>query len=211
MKFNYKMTPDEFLKKAIELYHLSRDPYYYNPNIFRGRSSSISSSFEDLMALFIALNNPNNCQYFTDQAMKFNNKTYYPDVVILEENNNIKHLIDLKTDLGWNRTGLYSFCKKKDELMKSIKNTETFFKKGKTKEKITAIFAEKIVYHIVILSKENSGNIFLDHMIKANETLNNVKVYLLSEGEHPNSYNSLLEKIKIRYEDFDLFINNIIL
>lgn len=119
------MSPEDYLGKIIELYHESRDPKYYNPNIKRGRSASISSGLEDLTALFIALNNPNQCSYFTDQPMKFEGSTTkYPDIVIQKENGEIENLVDVKTDIGWNREGMYSFCKEWDERIESIKGTK---------------------------------------------------------------------------------------
>ena len=82
--------------------------------------------------------------------------TKYPDVVILEENGNINHLIDLKTDTGWNRNGFYDFCLEWEQRIKSIKKTKTKFKNGTTKETITGFFTGKLIYHIVVLSKKNS-------------------------------------------------------
>ena len=29
----YKIPPKEYFRKLVELYHQSRDPKYYNPNI----------------------------------------------------------------------------------------------------------------------------------------------------------------------------------
>jgi len=130
----YKMSPEEYFRKIIELYNQSRDPKFYNPNIQRGRSSSISSELEDLTAFFIALNNPNKCSYFTDQPMKFEGSTTkYPDIVIQNKDKSIRNLIDVKTDIGWNRDGMFSFCEEWEKRIESIKGTETEFKQGKDK------------------------------------------------------------------------------
>ncbi len=203
----YKMTPEEYFKKIIELYHQSRDPKYYNPNIKRGRSASISSALEDLTALFIALNNPNQCLYFTDQPIKFNESTVrYPDIVIQNKNGTIQNLIDVKTDIGWNRSGLYSFCDDWDKRIESIKNTITTFRLGKEKKIVQGKFSNDIKYHILIISKINSGNQIIKDYAEVKNKLKNVCLYVLSEGIHPNNYeyeiNETLEKIKIKKEDF---------
>lgn len=203
----YKMTPEEYFKKIIELYHQSRDPKYYNPNIKRGRSASISSALEDLTALFIALNNPNQCLYFTDQPIKFNENTVkYPDIVIQNKNGTIQNLIDVKTDIGWNRSGLYSFCDDWEKRIESIKNTRTTFRLGKEKKIVQGKFSNDIKYHILIISKINSGNQIIKDYAEVKNKLKNVCLYVLSEGIHPNNYeyeiNETLEKIEIKKEDF---------
>ncbi|MBV1713938.1 MAG: hypothetical protein KUA37_18320 [Desulfomicrobium sp.] len=203
----YKMTPEEYFKKIIELYHQSRDPKYYNPNIKRGRSASISSALEDLTALFIALNNPNQCLYFTDQPIKFNESTVkYPDIVIQNKNGTIQNLIDVKTDIGWNRSGLYSFCDDWEKRIESIKNTKTTFRLGKEKKIVQGKFSNDIKYHILIISKINSGNQIIKDYAEVKNKLKNVCLYVLSEEIHPNNYeyeiNETLEKIKIIKEDF---------
>ncbi len=194
----YKMSPEEYFRKIIELYHQSRDPKYYNPNIKRGRSSSISSELEDLTALFIALNNPNQCLYFTDQPMKFEGSTTkYPDIVIQNNDGAIENLIDVKTDIGWNRDGMYSFCEEWEKRIESIKETETSFKQGKDKSIKYGVFSKNLKYHVMVVSKINSGNKIENDYRKVKGELNNVCLYVLSDGVHPNNYEySLSETIK---------------
>ena len=152
------MSPEEYFRKIVELYHQSRDPKYYNPNVKRGRSSSISSELEDLTAFFIALNNPNQCSYFTDQPMKFEGSTTkYPDIVIQNKDEKIKNLIDVKTDIGWNRDAMFSFCEEWERRIESIKGAKTKFKQGKDKSIYHGIFSKELKYHVLVISKINSG------------------------------------------------------
>ena len=206
------MTPKEYFRKITELYHQSRDPKYYNPNIKRGRSSSISSELEDLTALFIALNNPNKCLYFTDQPMQFEGSTTkYPDIVIQNNSGSIKNLIDVKTDLGWNRNGMYSFCKAWDKRIESIKGTNTVFKQGKDKSINHGIFSKRLTYHVLVVSKKNSGKKIVSDYIRVKKELKNVRLYMLSEGVHPNNYKYPLEetmnKIIIHDNEFKRFFS----
>lgn len=173
---HYKMTPEEFFKKLIELYRSAREPKYYNPNIFRGRSFSISSELEDLTALFIALNNPKPCNYFTDQPIKFEGKTTkYPDIVIQnDDSNTIENLIDTKTDTGWNRDGMLDFCMKWEAIIETVKGKNTSFSNGKTRKKYTGVFSENLHYHVIVATEINSGKKFEKIMKKLNL---NAKMY----------------------------------
>lgn len=212
---NYKMTPTEFFRKIIELYFESREPKFYNPNIFRGRSSSISSELEDLAALFIALNNPNKCIYYTDQPVKFiGSNTKYPDIVIQQENGTIHDLIDIKTDTGWNRNGMMQFCEEWEVRIEAIKGSKTQFSKGKNKQKKSGIFAEDLKYHVVVVSLVNSGNQILKVNDLVLEQCKNVFLYILSDGLHPNTYGMSQEKIlngiSINYQEFERLLWHII-
>ena len=211
----YKMPPKEYFRKLIELYHQSRDPKYYNPNIYRGRSSSISSELEDLTALFIALNNPHQCNYFADQPIKFEGSTTkYPDIVIQNKDGCIKNLIDVKTDIGWNREGMYSFCAEWEKRIESVKGTDTEFRKGKNKEKLVGRFSDELKYHILIISKINSGRkIESDHK-KVKDEMKNVFLYLLSDKIHPNNYDfsqeATLNRININNQEFERLFSFIV-
>lgn len=209
------MTPVEYFKKLIELYFNSREPKYYNPNIFRGRSTSISSELEDLTALFIALNNPDSCNYFTDQPLRFQgSKTKYPDIVIQHENKVIYDLVDMKADTGWNRDGMLEFCAEWEGYIESVKGKETQFINGKTKERHCGEFSMDLKYHVVVATEENSGKKILEDYKLVNEKFINVELYILSKGIHPNSYSlsqdEILKKIFIDNTEFDRLMSAII-
>ena len=212
---NYKMSPEEYFRKLIELYFNSREPKYYNPNIFRGRSTSISSELEDLTAFFLALNNPNSCDYFADQPMKFyGNKTKYPDIVIQHEDKIIYDLVDMKADTGWNRDGMLKFCQEWEQYINSVKGTETHFVNGKTKEKLSGKFSNNLKYHVVVATEVNSGKKIHDDYLLIKEQCKNVNLYILSKGVHPNHYglsqDDVLSNILINHSEFDRLMNELI-
>jgi len=211
---NYHMSPKEYFGKVIELYHSSRKPKFYNPRIKRGRSSSISSDLEDLTAFFLALNIHRECTLYTDQPMRFEGyKLKYPDIVIQEKNDEIAHLVDVKTDLGWKRDGIFDFCLKWEDIISDVKGTKTNFKIGETKENKEGHFTNSLKYHIVVISKENSGKNINSHIERVKEEkFKNVRLYFLSESPHPNEYgkpiSGILEKLKIYESEFKrLFAN----
>ena len=207
------MTPERFVKEAITLYREAREVAFPKNNIFRGRSASISSSLEDLMALYISKNNPNKCTYYVDQGMKFNETIKYPDVVIQEISGDISNIIDLKTDMGFGRDKLYDLCKEWNKRIVQVKNTKTKFKRGATKEEVSGFFTKKLLCHVVILTRVNSGKNIDEHIEKVNKELKNVKVYLLTKGKHPNEYgctvDDLVKKIDILKPNFESLIKTI--
>lgn len=205
----YTMTPHDFFVKIIELYQNARKPTCNSLNIYRGRSASISNNVEDLTALFIALNNPNDCKYFIDQPMQFQNSSYkYPDIVIQNTDGLIYDLVDVKTDIGWNRNGMLEFCKKWEDAIEKVRNTPTSFKTGINKQKRDGHFSETLHYHILVLSKINCGkNIEAVHSQVLKE-FKNVSLYILSEKVHPNSYDvniDVAKKITINNNEFERF------
>lgn len=211
---HYKMTPQEYFRKLIELYFNARKPQYYNPNIQRGRSASVASDFEDLTALFIALNNPHPCEYFVDQPLRFNNKeTKYPDIVIQHESGEIKDLIDVKADIGWNRNGMHPLCKEWEERIENVKGTPTQFKQGTTKEKHTGQFSKHLTYHVLVASEENASQQLLEDHARVLADMQNVQLYILSNGIHPNCYKytqiETLQRINIHEEEFVRFFNHL--
>lgn len=215
---NYEMTPENYFKKIIEMYHNARNPKLPmpNPNIHRGRSSSISSEVEDLTAYFIAYNAPNKkCDYFIDQPMKFaKGKTYYPDIAIQNDKGEIENLIDVKIDLGWNRSGIYSFCKEWESRIKAIKGKETSFKRGKDKTLIKGRFSKDIKYHVVVITGGNSGSNLQNDRLQVMKDMKHVCLYVLSDGVHPNDYklshDAIMKTINIDDGEFKRFLSNVI-
>ena len=212
---DYKMTPAEYFKQIIGLYEKARSPSYYNPNILRGRSASISSQLEDLTALFIALNNPHTCSYYIDQPMRFEGTTTkYPDIVIQKKNGGIDHLVDVKTDIGWNRNKMYDFCREWEGRIESIKGSKTTFKLGVDKQIKEGTFSENLKYHILIISLVNSGKQIIDDYKRVLDDCSNVKLYVLSDKVHPNNYkytsDEVLENIAIKSEEFERFFAQIV-
>lgn len=211
---HYEMTPKDFMEQTIKLYIGARKAKFEHVDVHRGRSHSISGDLEDLLALFIARNNPNLRSYFTDQPLKFGNKTRYPDIVIQDEHGCIRNLIDVKADTGWMRNDLYNFCNKWESYIEDVKGSQTTFKLGENKEPRKGEFSTDLKYHVVIVSKKNSGKKLDEDYNRVKAELRNVKVYILSRGVHPNKYgsdpNELLSNIKIEQEEFDRLMGAII-
>lgn len=205
----YQMSPEEYFIQLIDLYQAARNPKFCNPKILRGRSKSVSSDMEDLTALFLVLNLNRHAMLYTDQPVKFlgHRQPKYPDILIHESNGDINHLVDTKTDMGWNRNGVFAFCKEWDALIDSIKGSETEFKTGKDKQVLKGRFSSNLKYHVVVASEINSGHQILKDYERVKNELQNVNLYFLSTGCHPNSYQfspqEILTNIEINHSDFE--------
>lgn len=209
---NYTITPESFVLEVIELYKQARKTKVNNSRITRGRSHSISSYTEDLFAAFLA-ENLGKYHYFIDQPITIEGKknVIYPDVAIVDENNKIVNLLDLKMDLGFNRNSFIDFCKKKEVLITDIRNKSCHLKDGITKTVKSFELDQDIKYHVVIISDTNIPKKQMKENIERTQELNNVCVYSLTSNKHPNTYekNKLMD-IKINIEEFDKLINNLL-
>lgn len=206
------MSPEDFFSEVIDIYQQAKEQNHEKLNIFRGRSASVSSEIEDLIARFLSLNLPSNYKYFVDQPMKFEGfTTKYPDIVIQDSDNGlIGNLIDVKNDLGFKkRTGIFDFCEKWDAVIESVKNTKTHFKLGHTKELLKGKFSKNLKYHVVVITEKNSGSRIKEDQERVGK-LKNVNLYFLSEGIHPNKYlnkSVITEKLIIHNKEFDRLLS----
>lgn len=212
----YQKIANDFFKELIRLYVEAGQSKFPKQNVFRGRSASVSSSLEDLFADLLAKNNPNQCNYYIDQPMKFtgekNNK--YPDIVIQNQDGVIEHLIDMKADLGWNRNGVIEFCNEWEKRIEAAKGTATTFKNGMSKEPVTGMFSENLHYHIVVATQFNSGKKVLADHVEVKSKFKKVSLYILSDDtKHPNdqtiSQEELLSQMVINTDEFDRLLSAI--
>lgn len=218
------MNVEEYFEEIRKLYlnarHISvsnKEKYDCSlQNIYRGRSHSISSLVEDLTALFISMNNPKKgCEYFTDQIITYRDGNTNqsikkcPDIMIQNEDKTVDHLIDVKTDLGWNRSRIKDFCEEWDDFIENMKNKEIKFKTGFDHLEHSGTLSKHLHYHILVITSENSGKEYTEI-----PKMDNVSLYILSSGIHPNSYKlnaneSILKKITINTDEIAKLLENL--
>lgn len=207
-------TKEELIREVVLLYRNSRKTKYFNNKIFRGRSRSISSYFEDLFANFLS-NNINCDQIYIDQPLTVDGikgRSIYPDIVIVK-NNRIIALLDVKTDLGFNRYNFYELCRKDSQLIKLMKGKNCSLIVGETKEKkYGLIISRNLIYDIVILSRKNNKNLE-KQILRASRLNPKINVFVLTDGKHPNTYNvsvqKLIKGIKINETEFNKMVRKI--
>lgn len=208
------MTPEEYFEEIIKLYRAARAPKFKDESIIRGRGHTISGALEDLTALFISRNIPGKFKIFIDQPMPFGiHGTKYPDLALQNlKGSTISSLVDVKTDLGWGRDGMLEFCHYWNSAINDIKGISVNFKSGVLKSPFQATISKSVKYHIIIGSLKNSGKI-LESDVKEINKMKNVKLYIFSDGKHPNDYSTTKSKsfdgINIRKSEIASFLSEI--
>jgi len=196
-----------FLLKVIRLYHKARKPVFSNNKIRRGRSHSIASSVEDLFATYLIERVKCDLIYIDQPISIEGHKTQiYPDIVLIK-NHKIVGFCDVKMDLGWKRKELYDFCKRHASLIAKINGKKAKIRDGLTKRDTFYNFAKNVRLNIVIISDQNiSKNVLKEHVRKIEPFKRVVRVFVLTSGEHPNTYgistNKLLQKIVVNKDAF---------
>jgi hypothetical protein len=207
------MENKEFINKICELYKEARKPKFRDNKILRGRSHSISSSAEDLLALFLVKNiNPD--LLYIDQPISVEGikGVKYPDIIIVN-NGEVTNFCDLKMDMGWNRSGLYGLCEEQFNWIKTVRGKTCRIKDGISKKISYYKISADATNNIIVVSDQNS-NKSLYNQIEKTKKMNPVsEVFLLTSGKHLNSYKisvgELVKEINIKNEEFEKLIEKL--
>ncbi len=208
-EFELKMTPKEFMRKVIELYRLSRIPEYYHPQVRRGRSHAVAGRAEDLVAAFLGFNLSQQYEIRVDQPISMigTRKAIYLDIALLQ-GSELKQILDVKMDLGWNRAGLPEFCEEKRKMIRQIRGSQVRLKDGITKKLEEIYVSSNCSYHILIISDQNISDAQLKASLTGVEEYEpDVTTYVLSGSVHPNEYgvseDKLLGQLDIHKDAFE--------
>jgi len=201
-----KMSPKGLFRELVNIYHNARNPFFYHPNIKRGRSHTIASKVEDLFAFFLSLNLTKDYQFLVDQPLNKGKKQFYPDISIID-NGALIHAFDVKTDLGWKRNEFSNFCRDKNNEIKDFFRSELSATDGISKKKFTITTLPEFHYHVVVLSGCNIKKEKLEEHLSAIKKLAYVHAYVLFPEDHPNYYGNDVEQfissVKINEEAFE--------
>ena len=208
------MTPQDFMLSIIEEYRAARLTSAELPNIRRGRSHSISSKAEDFLSEYLVRADATLELVYVDQPISLpahlagTSKAIqrYPDLVLVR-NNTVETLIDLKMDLGWARTKMSEFCEKHTDTLNFFAGKTGRLKDGQTKEAHNFEFSTNLRYVIVVISGQNINQKSLQQQLEIVKKFEpRVTVLILSNGKHPNSYESdplgTLSQMNIQLEAF---------
>lgn len=210
-----KTTPNDFVLKIREAYFDARKTKVFNPKTFRGRSHTISSYSEDLLADYLQQNIKNQYVYYIDQPITYKigdeSKIFYPDIAIIKENQTktIKMIIDLKMDIGWGREKLPLYFDEKLKFINEICGIECSFndpnKKGtKSAERVELKFDDNLKYSVVLVSDMNMSSAVRGKLKSTVIVRENIKLFVLTTDVHPNDYRlDQLDNIKINKDDFE--------
>lgn len=202
------MTVDQLIKEIHTLYVQARYPIFRNKKlkhkrVFRGESRSISSYVEDLFAKYLIEKLPPDTNLFINQIISSGSKSkrirIKPDIMIVRDDE-IKAIIDLKMDLGYNRKEFPKFWKKKDAQISSIHGmTFSFYKKNEIEKTHSEIsFSQKAKLFFIVISDGNMKEKYSTAIKKYKGKMKFSDIYFLLEGIHPNDPEITLKQLRRR-------------
>ena len=106
-------------------------------NVKRGHLRSLSTEVEDGVAVFLLDILPDGYKAYVDPSIKVDNKTHRPDILIIDKNNNVKILVETKTNMGWCRNAT-------EECEKILHKHDEMVRKGA----ITCTFSDKTTANV---------------------------------------------------------------
>lgn len=212
------MKQSEFLEKTRKAYLDARECSYLpksNSNVLsRGTSHSISSITEDLFGCYCAekLTKPNGIKILIDPPISFKgtvlkNKSgkrsllLRPDIAFTKDNI-VNCFFDIKTDLGYKRFEFLNQAKDRNNQLNIIKEKYAHYKDGRTKINQRIKISSDIKFIYVVISQGNIVRDKMNEFISGIKLLENVDVFVISKGEHLNSYNDI-SKTEINVADFN--------
>lgn len=102
------------------------------PNIYRGHLRSMSTHIEDGIALFVADILPSDYKFFIDPSIRLCGKNNRPDLLIVDENENVTAMVEIKANIGW--------CRDTSEVVNHIVNIDS---QMKTQKDLKCIYSNK--------------------------------------------------------------------
>ena len=125
-------------------------------NIYRGHSRSISTDIEDAIALFISdILSEDGYKIFLDPSIYINRKNHRPDLLLVNKNNEVVFMIEIKANMGW--------CRDASKVLDDMINNDKVFKKEIqlncefSKDKTERVFYRSPKLLLIALTAGNCG------------------------------------------------------
>lgn len=213
------MDKKALIESVIDLYKAAREIKlsftYDNEKIRRGRSHTIASLTEDLFAYFLINKFPQVDKIVIDQPISFRStekaRTIYPDLALIQ-NGTINTILDIKMDLGRKRSEVVNLFKGAQNIVREMRGKQVWYRDGITKQLFHATVTGNVKYFIVVFSRQNINQAFLNSEIEKLQSsyICNAQFYFLTDKAHPNSQNTEAAKISIEVlPDFDKLLDEL--
>jgi hypothetical protein len=167
------------LNKAIEslksdiLSIYSQTKNSLKPNIYRGHSRSISADIEDCVTVFISNILPSEYKFFIDASVRLNGRSKRPDLLIVDQNNKVYAMVEIKANMGYCREA-------SNEINKIIDNHNSSIELSNLVCKFSDRDEEEVEYSkdvkLFLISLTDSNNSSRNH--------SNNKIYATSKSVH---------------------------
>lgn len=124
------------------------------PGIVRGHLRSISTDIEDEIALFVSHVLPEGYKLLLDPSIHVDGVNNRPDLLVVDESNAVKAMIEIKANMGWcrNASGVLDDIVSNDAIFKSQGRLSCEFSKEET---IEVFYGEGVKLFLVALTDSN--------------------------------------------------------
>lgn len=124
------------------------------PGIVRGHLRSISTDIEDGIALFVSHVLPEGYKLLLDPSIHVDGVNNRPDLLVVDESNAVKAMIEIKANMGWcrNASGVLDDIVSNDAKFKSQGRLSCEFSKEET---IEVFYGEGVKLFLVALTDSN--------------------------------------------------------
>ena len=158
-----------------------------HPNLHRGHLRALSTEIEDGIAAFLLNILPEGYRAFVDASVHIGRKTHRPDILIIDNNDCVKALIEVKTNMGWCRNATAEIDKilfKHGEML-SKGNIVCKFSHDET---ATVAYETNVPVFLVAFTSDNC-NLKMHNNNKTIAIGKNVKYYCLFSGWYSSVLN----------------------
>ncbi|PKK98662.1 MAG: hypothetical protein CVV57_05615 [Tenericutes bacterium HGW-Tenericutes-2] len=145
----------EKLKKHISNIYLSTGNKI-GDNIYRGHLRTISTDIEDGIAIFISDILPGEYKIFLDSSIHIGGKKNRPDLLVVDSNNNVKAMVEIKANMGWcrNASMVIDDIILSDIMFKTHKNLTCEFSREENQK---IFYGENVKLFLVAFTDNNSS------------------------------------------------------
>ncbi len=177
--------------------------------IFRGHVSSMSSIVEDAIAKFILKVTSSKWKIFLDSSVSIKldqkrAKTFRPDMLLLDERENVKAVFEIKTSMGYYRDATEVIDKLIDMHTAFVKEHNlncSFSRKGKQKSLHKEAKYQKNVKCFIITYSDNACDENYHKQNKKNARKKGIEHFVLFKGWY--------DEAEIRHDDISAFIKQL--
>lgn len=127
------------------------------PNMVRGHLRALSTEIEDGIAAFLLDILPEGYKAYVDASVRVGKKTHRPDILIIDDKNNVKALVEVKTNMGWCRDASKEIEKilfKHNEMI-SEGNVTCKFSNDHT---VGVCYSDNVPVYLVAFTSKNCGD-----------------------------------------------------
>ena len=180
----------EKLKSEIK-YAYNETKKTLGDNIYRGHSRAISSDIEDGIALFISRLQPS-YKIFLDPSIHIDHKTHRPDLLVINNKNEVIAMVEIKANMGWcrNASGVIQKILSEDLIFKNTRTINCEFSNNRSYD---TSYSNNVKLFLISLTKGNCS----DKNHKSNKeyaNANNVYQFNLFDGWYDSLINCEIEE-----------------